>query len=240
MRGHEKTVKTCCARGPFWLNTPDAECRRATGCLHDATIGATDRADSCSSVAANRRRRRRRQLHRHPPRPPRLPSVHRLPPTRRPRPLFHTDRPPLLQLAALLRPRLLAGRLLLLRARVGRLGHLRSGRVLRLSSADRRRTVADRRVLVTPADVQVLEVTDDQQTTQWLLLLLLFITPKRHHHHFICPIIQQYAHLRKYDSSTAGQRGPMKTVTAALKRSIKTVTWCTFYHTSKNITNEKN
>ena len=35
---------------------------------------------------------------------------------------------------------------------------------------------------------------------------------------FICPIIQQYAHLRKYDSSRAGQQGPIKTLTAALKR----------------------
>ena len=59
-------------------------------------------------------------------------------------------------------------------------------------------------------------------------------------HHFICPIIQQYAHLRKYDSSRAGQQGTIKTLTAALKRSIKTVTWCIFYHTNKNITNEKN
>ena len=42
----------------------------------------------------------------------------------------------------------------------------------------------------------------------------------RHHHHFICPTIQQYAHLRKYDSSRAGQQGPIRTLTAALKRSI--------------------
>jgi len=38
-----------------------------------------------------------------------------------------------------------------------------------------------------------------------------------HHHHFICPIIQQYAHLRKYDSRRTGQQGPIKTLTAALK-----------------------
>ena len=38
----------------------------------------------------------------------------------------------------------------------------------------------------------------------------------------------------------AGQQGPIRTLTAALKRSIKTVTGCIFYHTSKNITNEKN
>ena len=61
-----------------------------------------------------------------------------------------------------------------------------------------------------------------------------------HHHHFICRIIQQYAHLREYDSRRAGQQGPIRTLTAALKRSIKTVTACIFYHTNKNITNEKN
>ena len=37
-----------------------------------------------------------------------------------------------------------------------------------------------------------------------------------HHHHFICSVIQQYAHLRKYDSTRAGQQGPIKTLTAAL------------------------
>ena len=60
-----------------------------------------------------------------------------------------------------------------------------------------------------------------------------------HHHHFICPIIQQYAHLHEYDSRRAGQQGLIRTLTAALKRSIKTVTGCIFYHTNKNITNEK-
>ena len=55
-----------------------------------------------------------------------------------------------------------------------------------------------------------------------------------HHHHFICPIIQQYAHLHEYDSTRAGQQGPMRTLTAALKRSINTVTGCIFYHTNKN------
>jgi len=30
-----------------------------------------------------------------------------------------------------------------------------------------------------------------------------------HHHHFICPIIQQYAHLREYVSRRAGQQGPI-------------------------------
>ena len=61
-----------------------------------------------------------------------------------------------------------------------------------------------------------------------------------HHHHYICPIIQQYAHLREYDSRRAGQQGPIRTLTAALKRPIKTVTGCIVYHTNKNITNEKN
>jgi len=37
---------------------------------------------------------------------------------------------------------------------------------------------------------------------------------KNHHHHFICPIIQQYAHLREYDSRRAGQQGPIRTLTA--------------------------
>jgi len=38
-----------------------------------------------------------------------------------------------------------------------------------------------------------------------------------HRHHFICPIIQQYAHFREYDSRRAGQQGPIRTLTAALK-----------------------
>jgi len=38
-----------------------------------------------------------------------------------------------------------------------------------------------------------------------------------HHHHFICPIIQQYAHFREYDSRRAGQQSPIRTLTAALK-----------------------
>jgi len=61
-----------------------------------------------------------------------------------------------------------------------------------------------------------------------------------HHHHFICQIIQQYAHLREYDCRRAGQQGPIRTLTAALKTFNKTVTGCIFYHTNKNITNEKN
>ena len=55
-----------------------------------------------------------------------------------------------------------------------------------------------------------------------------------HHHHFNCPIIQQYAHLHEYDSRRAGQQGPIRTLTATSKRSIKTVTdGCIFYHTNK-------
>ena len=50
-----------------------------------------------------------------------------------------------------------------------------------------------------------------------------------YHHHFICPIMQQYAHLHEYDSRRAGQQGPIRTLTAALKRSIKTITGCIFY-----------
>jgi len=30
-----------------------------------------------------------------------------------------------------------------------------------------------------------------------------------HYHHFICPKIQQYAHLHEYNSRTAGQQGPI-------------------------------
>ena len=42
-----------------------------------------------------------------------------------------------------------------------------------------------------------------------------------HHHHFICLIIQQYAHLHRYNFKTAGQQGPTRTLTAALKHVIK-------------------
>ena len=38
-----------------------------------------------------------------------------------------------------------------------------------------------------------------------------------HHHHVICPIIQQYAHFREYDSRRAGQQGPIRTLTDAPK-----------------------
>jgi len=43
----------------------------------------------------------------------------------------------------------------------------------------------------------------------------------------------------RHPSRTTRQQGPIKTLTAALKRLIKTVTECTFGHTNKNITNEK-
>ena len=52
-----------------------------------------------------------------------------------------------------------------------------------------------------------------------------------YHHHFICPIIQQYVHLHEYNFRRAGQQGPIRTLTAALKHSIKTVTVYIFYHT---------
>jgi len=42
-----------------------------------------------------------------------------------------------------------------------------------------------------------------------------------HHRHFICPIIQRYAHLHRYNFRRAGQQGPTRTLTAALKRVIK-------------------
>jgi len=75
----------------------------------------------------------------------------------------------------------------------------------------------------------------------WGLCPLPLPHNRRHHHrhrHFICPIIHQYAHLHEYNSRRAGQQGPIRTLTAALKRSIKTVTGCCiFYHTNKNITN---
>jgi len=42
---------------------------------------------------------------------------------------------------------------------------------------------------------------------------------QRRRRHFICPIIQQYAHLHRYNFRRAGQQGPTRT--AALKRAIK-------------------
>ena len=32
---------------------------------------------------------------------------------------------------------------------------------------------------------------------------------RHHHHHFICPTMQQYAHLREHNSRRAGQQGPI-------------------------------
>jgi len=46
-----------------------------------------------------------------------------------------------------------------------------------------------------------------------------------HHHHFICPIIQQYVHLQEYDSRRAGQQGPIRILTAALKTFNKNSHW---------------
>jgi len=42
-----------------------------------------------------------------------------------------------------------------------------------------------------------------------------------YHHHFICTIIQQYAHLHRYNFRRAGQQGPPRTLAAVLKRVIK-------------------
>jgi len=56
---------------------------------------------------------------------------------------------------------------------------------------------------------------------------------------FICPIIQQYAHLHRYNVGRAGQQGPTRTLTAALKRVIKQF-WGTYsYHTSKILQTRK-
>jgi len=48
-----------------------------------------------------------------------------------------------------------------------------------------------------------------------------------HHHRFIWPIIQQYAHLHRYNFRSAGQQGPTRTLTAALKRVVKQLL-CTY------------
>jgi len=47
------------------------------------------------------------------------------------------------------------------------------------------------------------------------------ISGNHHHHQFICPIIQQNAHLHRYNFRRAGQQGPTRTLTAALRRVIK-------------------
>ena len=52
-------------------------------------------------------------------------------------------------------------------------------------------------------------------------------------------MMKQYVHLHEYDFRRAGQRGPIRTLTAALKRSTKTVTGYIFYHTNKNITHDE-
>jgi len=69
--------------------------------------------------------------------------------------------------------------------------------------------------------------------------MMSLIHHRHHHHHFICPIIQQYAHLHRYNVRRAGQQGPTRTLTAALKRVIKTVTGYIFYHTSKILQTRK-
>jgi len=73
-------------------------------------------------------------------------------------------------------------------------------------------------------------VTFTVEITAWVWVFM------SNHRHFICPIIQQYAHLHEHNSRRAGQQGLIWTLTAALKRSVKTVTGCIFYHTNKNIT----
>ena len=61
------------------------------------------------------------------------------------------------------------------------------------------------------------------------------------HHHFICLIMQQYAHLHRYYFRRAGQQGPTRTPTAALKRAIKQLlgSGYIFYHTSKILQTRK-
>ena len=44
-----------------------------------------------------------------------------------------------------------------------------------------------------------------------------------HHHHFICPIMQQYAHLHRYNFRRARQQCPTRTLTAAPKTCSKAV-----------------
>jgi len=66
------------------------------------------------------------------------------------------------------------------------------------------------------------------------------VTKDHHHHHFYLPnntTVYTFAWIR---FRRAGRQGPIRTLTVALKRSIKTVTGCIYYHTNKIITNEKN
>ena len=61
-----------------------------------------------------------------------------------------------------------------------------------------------------------------------------------HHHHFICPMIQQYAHLHRYNFRRAGQQGPTKnTNNSCPKTCNKTATGYIFYHTSKILQTKK-
>ena len=58
-----------------------------------------------------------------------------------------------------------------------------------------------------------------------------------HHHHFICPIIQQCAHLRQYSEKSRTARSD-KNTNSCPERVTKTVTArYTFYHTSKKNNN---
>jgi len=59
-----------------------------------------------------------------------------------------------------------------------------------------------------------------------------------HHHHFIWKIIQQYAHLHRYNFRRAGQQGPTRTLTAALKTypfngPLPETTWVSQYQKGK-------
>ena len=54
-----------------------------------------------------------------------------------------------------------------------------------------------------------------------LFLSFFYSSIHHHHHHFICPIIQQYAHLHRYNFRRAGQQGPTRTLKTAVKSVIK-------------------
>jgi len=57
---------------------------------------------------------------------------------------------------------------------------------------------------------------------------LMFIVPLHCCQNLTLPNVE-------YEFRIAGQQGPIRTLTAALKRSIKTLTGYIFYHTNKNI-----
>jgi len=91
-------------------------------------------------------------------------------------------------------------------------------------NARRRDAVLDTREPVTKLNGRAL-----MSNVATALILLSFAFSSRsnvsqknhHHHHFICPIIQQYSRLHRYNFRRAGQQGPTRTLTAALKRVIK-------------------